>query len=583
MMKDANIEEASDVYTDPALSVTYSESTGGEQLMVDSLRRWVEKQGRLWPAALGPSALARNMRCVHVPCLLAEATVAFGWSAEVAYERTRRKKCRRCSGSGSTTRTETYYEPETYYTSENSSKTRERVKYRTVTVACPSCGGSGRVAETYEVRQPKSGTVDDYAVTKHEVDPTHGGLKCGFPDLATATKNAKRLTRDSGVRVFAPARRSSEEVGRRVEELVWEDTHDAAVAQAATDGGRVVSVNKSQVAYRSRRQGIHLYPVWVGHYTYGGRTREVEVDGHTGLVYVEPPAVVRVMRFAKRAATVAAVCVAALGGVSAVLWLLVGGGFWAEVTGGRGRAAPETGRSESGAVAGESTNARDGRGDGVMEGGGGESDGREPAEGGDEDGEDAVVDRTRVADAEEIGDERAEGAVAATAPPAAPNPPRTRPTVAPEPEAAPSPPRPRPAAAPARPAPSRDTPSATTGQSPAGTAIASAAESADAARPDPPVAVEPVRVGGNVPPPRKTWNVTPEYPRLARLRRIQGIVILEVTVDRQGEVSSVSVLRSAEGLDDAAVEAVRQWRYEPTMVNGRPVSVIFTETVRFQM
>ena len=86
-----------------------------------------------------------------------------------------------------------------------------------------------------------------------------------------------------------------------------------------------------------------------------------------------------------------------------------------------------------------------------------------------------------------------------------------------------------------------------------------------------------------MPQPRKTWNVTPEYPRLARLRRIDGIVILEVTVDRQGEVSSVSVLRSAEGLVEAAVEAVRQWRYEPTIVNGSPVSVIFTETVRFQI
>ena len=77
--------------------------------------------------------------------------------------------------------------------------------------------------------------------------------------------------------------------------------------------------------------------------------------------------------------------------------------------------------------------------------------------------------------------------------------------------------------------------------------------------------------------------MTPEYPRLPRLRRIQGIVILEVTVDRRGGVSNVSVLRAAgEGFDEAAVEAVRQWRYEPTMVNGRPVSVILTETVRFE-
>ena len=103
------------------------------------------------------------------------------------------------------------------------------------------------------------------------------------------------------------------------------------------------------------------------------------------------------------------------------------------------------------------------------------------------------------------------------------------------------------------------------------------------ARADAPPVAEPVRVGGNVARPRKTWNVQPEYPRLARLRRVQGIAILEVTVDRQGNVSNVSVLRSdAEGFGEAAVEAVRQWRYEPTIMDGRPVSVILTDTVRFQ-
>ena len=104
------------------------------------------------------------------------------------------------------------------------------------------------------------------------------------------------------------------------------------------------------------------------------------------------------------------------------------------------------------------------------------------------------------------------------------------------------------------------------------------------AQPDPPPVVEPVRVGGAVPQPRKTWHVEPEYPRMARLRRIQGIVIVQVTVDRQGEVSNVSVLRSVEGLDDEAViAAVRRWRYEPTIVDGMPVSAIFTDTVRFHI
>ena len=153
----------------------------------------------------------------------------------------------------------------------------------------------------------------------------------------------------------------------------------------------------------------------------------------------------------------------------------------------------------------------------------------------------------------------------------------------PAPAAAPNAPGSRPAAAPAPPAPSRNSPTATAGQPEATTTAAPLVEAVEPARSDPPPLVEPVRIGGNVPRPPKIWNVTPEYPRLARLRRIQGIVILEVTVDRQGAVSNVSVLRSVEGLDEAAVEAVRQWRYEPTIVNGSAVSVVFTETVRFQI
>ena len=118
-------------------------------------------------------------------------------------------------------------------------------------------------------------------------------------------------------------------------------------------------------------------------------------------------------------------------------------------------------------------------------------------------------------------------------------------------------------------------------QAPATTIAAPAPEEAVPEQPVPLPVEEPVRVGGNAQP-RKTWTVQPEYPRMARLRRIQGIVTLEVTVDREGNVSNVAVLRSVDGLDEAAVEAVRQWRYEPTIINGRPVSVVVTDTVRFQ-
>ena len=118
-------------------------------------------------------------------------------------------------------------------------------------------------------------------------------------------------------------------------------------------------------------------------------------------------------------------------------------------------------------------------------------------------------------------------------------------------------------------------------QAPAATIAAPAPEAPVPEQPVPLPVEEPVRVGGSAQP-RKTWSVQPEYPRMARLRRIQGIVTLEVTVDREGNVSNVAVLRSVDGLDEAAVEAARQWRYEPTIINGRPVSVVLTDTVRFQ-
>ena len=94
--------------------------------------------------------------------------------------------------------------------------------------------------------------------------------------------------------------------------------------------------------------------------------------------------------------------------------------------------------------------------------------------------------------------------------------------------------------------------------------------------------VEPVvRAIGDVKPPRLVKRIEPEYPGIAREARIEGIVILEATTDIYGRVSSVRVLRSIPLLDEAAVAAVRQWVYEPLMLNGRPRPVTFTVTVRF--
>ena len=65
------------------------------------------------------------------------------------------------------------------------------------------------------------------------------------------------------------------------------------------------------------------------------------------------------------------------------------------------------------------------------------------------------------------------------------------------------------------------------------------------------------------------------------LPRIEGTVILEASTDTYGRVVAVRVLRSIPLLDAAAVDAVRQWVYEPLLVNGRPRPVTFTVTVRF--
>ena len=91
----------------------------------------------------------------------------------------------------------------------------------------------------------------------------------------------------------------------------------------------------------------------------------------------------------------------------------------------------------------------------------------------------------------------------------------------------------------------------------------------------------PVRVGGLIQAPRKIRHVDPRYPDLARTAGIAGVVILECVIDRDGLVQSVQVLRGHPLLNAATVSAVRQWAYTPTRLNGVPVAVVMTVTVRF--
>lgn len=93
----------------------------------------------------------------------------------------------------------------------------------------------------------------------------------------------------------------------------------------------------------------------------------------------------------------------------------------------------------------------------------------------------------------------------------------------------------------------------------------------------------PVRVGGNISAPTKTLNVSPVYPVDALQARVAGVVILEVLIAPTGEVSQACVLRSIPLLDEAAVDAVTQWQFEPTELNGTPVPVVMTVTVNFTL
>lgn len=102
--------------------------------------------------------------------------------------------------------------------------------------------------------------------------------------------------------------------------------------------------------------------------------------------------------------------------------------------------------------------------------------------------------------------------------------------------------------------------------------------------PPPPVDTPPAKVRvGEVRQPVKIHDVAPLYPAIAQSARVQGIVIIQATIGVDGQVIDASVLRSVPLLDEAALAAVRQWRYTPTRLNGAPVAVVMTVTVNFTL
>ena len=93
----------------------------------------------------------------------------------------------------------------------------------------------------------------------------------------------------------------------------------------------------------------------------------------------------------------------------------------------------------------------------------------------------------------------------------------------------------------------------------------------------------PVRVGKGISAPEVIHRVEPVYPPDAVTARVEGTVVVEATVDEQGNVIAVNVLRSIGPLDQAAIDAVTQWRYSPLRVNDEPAQFVLTVNVSFRL
>ena len=92
-----------------------------------------------------------------------------------------------------------------------------------------------------------------------------------------------------------------------------------------------------------------------------------------------------------------------------------------------------------------------------------------------------------------------------------------------------------------------------------------------------------MRIGGQLKPPLKIRDVKPAYPPAAFDSKVQGVVIIEAVLNTAGDVVQAKVLRSVPLLDEAALDAVKQWQFTPTLMNGAPVPVIMTVTVNFRL
>jgi protein TonB len=101
--------------------------------------------------------------------------------------------------------------------------------------------------------------------------------------------------------------------------------------------------------------------------------------------------------------------------------------------------------------------------------------------------------------------------------------------------------------------------------------------------PAPPPPSGPLKIGGRIKEPAKLRHVAPVYPRIAQEAHVGGSVVIEAVIGVDGRVKEARVVVSKPLLDGAALEAVRQWVFSPTLLNGVPVPVIMTVTVNFKL
>jgi protein TonB len=101
--------------------------------------------------------------------------------------------------------------------------------------------------------------------------------------------------------------------------------------------------------------------------------------------------------------------------------------------------------------------------------------------------------------------------------------------------------------------------------------------------PPKPKAVTKIRVGGQVESAKLIFKPTPEYPPLAKMARIQGVVRLDATISRDGTIEDLKVISGHPLLVRAALDAVQRWRYQPTLLNGDAVEVATEIDVNFTL